>query len=104
MLQYRRRNSTAAPIQAHSHVPALVGLCNWSYDRNSRIDSRALRNILTSFSPDYIHLYLRIFNEASPQMLSSFIEYGNLDTAHIESIYHTLQERGYDLRDLNEIL
>ncbi len=105
MLQYRRRDAaTSQPMSSGNTVPALVGLCNWSYDRSRRVDSRILRDILTSFSPDHIHLYLRIFNEASPQMLTSFMEYAGLETSRVETIYRVLEERGYDLRDLNDLL
>jgi len=105
MLHYRRRNSNE-PIQVQQSVsvPALVGFCNYSYDRQNHIDRETLRNILSSFNEDYIYLYLRIFNEASSSMLHSFMELENINPQSLISIYRTLLDRGFDLRELNKIL
>jgi hypothetical protein len=103
MLQYRRRNQTTpAPERSMTPVHALVGLCNWSYDRDRRIDTQTLKNILGTFSPEHIYLYLRIFNEGSPRLLSSFIQYEHLDPSRVDAIYRLLRDQGYDLRELNE--
>ena len=105
MLQYRRRNSNEPlPVQQDSCVPGLVGFCNYSYECQSHIDTETLRNILLSFNENYIYLYLRIFNEATPTLLRSFMELENINSANIISIYQTLFNRGFDLRELNKIL
>ena len=105
MLHYRRRNrDEPLPMQQNNSVPALVGFCNYSYDRQNHIDRETLRNILLSFNEDYIYLYLRIFNEASSVMLRSFMELENINPQSLISIYRTLLDRGFDLRELNKIL
>ena len=105
MLHYRRRNSDEPmPVQQSSSVPALVGFCNYSYDRQFHIDTETLRNILLSFNENYIYLYLRIFNESSSSMLRSFMELENISPQSLISIYRTLLDRGFDLRELNKIL
>jgi len=104
MLQYRRRNSSAPAPQRDRSVPALVGLCNWSYDPSRHIDTDRLRRILSSYSPEYTHIYLRIFNEATPQMLATFLDVAQLDTSALATIYERLRQRGFDLRNLDEIL
>ena len=105
MLHYRRRNSTEPmPVRQGGSVHALVGFCNYSYDRRSHIDASTLRNILSSFDASYIYLYLRLFNEASPTLLRSFIERERIDVSAILNIYQILRERGYDLRELAPLL
>ena len=105
MLHYRRRNSTEpAPVQHGRAVHALVGFCNYSYDRRRHIDTSRLRAILSSFDEAYIYLYLRLFNEANPALLRSFLGQEDIDISIVANIYRTLQRRGYDLRDLRSIL
>jgi len=105
MLRYRRRNATEpVPVQRGRAVHALVGFCNYSYDRSRHVDTARLRAILSSFDENYIHLYLRLFNEANPPLLRSFLDRENIDRSRVANIYRILRERGYDLRDLRSIL
>ena len=105
MLHYRRRNSNEpAPVQCGRAVHALVGFCNYSYDRSKLIDTTRLHAILSSFDENYIYLYLRLFNEANPPLLRSFLLQENIDRTRVVNIYRILRERGYDLRDLRSIL
>ena len=105
MLYYRRRNATEpVPVQQGRAVHALVGFCNYSYDRRGQIDTQTLHVILSSFDESYIYLYLRLFNEANPAMLRSFMEREHILPSEVLNIYRTLRERGYDLRDLPALL
>ena len=105
MLHYTRRNATEpAPVQQGRSVHALVGFCNYSYDRRRHIDTSTLRTILSSFHESYIYLYLRLFNETNPTLLRSFMERENIEFSSVADIYRILQERGYDLRDLHSLL
>jgi len=105
MLHYRRRNSSEpVPTPQSRPVHALVGMCNYSYDRSGHIDTSMLRSLLSSFDESYIYLYLRIFNEANPSLLRSFMELERIDRSNVLGIYHILRERGYDLRDLPSLL
>ena len=105
MLHYRRRNSTEpVPTPQGSPVHALVGFCNYSYDRVGHVDTPMLRSLLLSFNESYIYLYLRIFNEANPALLRSFMEREQINPSNLMHIYHILRERGYDLRDLPSLL
>ena len=105
MLHYRRRNSTEPmPTPQSSPVHALVGFCNYSYDRRGHVDTPKLRALLSSFNESYIYLYLRIFNEANPALLRSFMEREQINPSNLLLIYRILQERGYDLRDLPSLL
>ncbi len=104
MFGYRRKDSSAQPPQKTVSIPALVTLCNYSYDPSRHIDTQTLRKILTTYSPKYTYLYLRIFNEASPRMIASFIHHVRLDPDNIRAIYERLRQREFALRPLDELL
>ena len=105
MLQYRRRNSTEpVPTPQGSPVHALVSFCNYSYDRSGHVNTSMLRSLLSSFNESYIHLYLRLFNEANPALIRSFMEHEHISRSNVLHIYHILNERGYDLRDIPSLL
>ena len=105
MLHYRRRNSDE-PVSTPQGRPvhALVGFCNYSYDRSGHVDTSMLRSLLSTFNESYIYLYLRIFNEANPDLLRSFMEHEHINRTDVLNIYDILRERGYDLRDLPSLL
>jgi len=99
MLQYRRRNSDMPiPSVVHTRNHPLLTFINWSYDRSKQIDSATLRNILLSFDENYIHLYLRLFNEIPSEVIHSFMTQENINKNTLDQIHHRLNNRGFDLR------
>jgi len=101
MLQYRRRNSSI-PLQprvASARHPLLT-YCNWTNHRSRHITEITLRSMLTSFQDKYIPFYLRMINETPRRVVDSFIEQEHLNSHILEDIYHILDNRGFDLRNL----
>ena len=102
MLQYRRRNSDMPiPSIVRTRNHPLLTFINWSYDRSRQIDSITLRTILSSFDENYIHLYLRLFNEIPREVIHSFLIQENLDKNILDQIHHRLSNRGFDLRSFS---
>ena len=101
MLYYRRRNSNEPLPKKRKHAHALVGLVNWSYDRKKHLNEEKLKELLLKVDDRYLHIYLRIINEASPAVLHSFMEKHNIDFSCIENIHKVLEEKGCDIRELS---
>ena len=101
MLQYRRRNSDM-PLLPRKNISRhpLLTYCNWSHDRSRHISELTLKDMLSRFQDRYIPFYLRIINETPRRVVDSFIEQEHLDSHILEEIYQTLDNRGFDLRDL----
>jgi len=99
MLNYRRRNSDMPmPTVTNTRNHPLLTFINWSYARSRQIDSLTLRNILSSFNENYIHLYLRLFNEIPTEVIHSFMTQENINKNTLDQIHHRLNNRGFDLR------
>jgi len=94
MLQYRRRNSDM-PIPTVTHIRnhPLLTYVNWSYDRTRQIDTLTLRSIFLNFNENYIHIYLRLFNEIPREVIHSFLIQENLDKNILDQIHHRLSNR-----------
>jgi hypothetical protein len=102
MLQYRRRNSDMPiPTVTYTRNHPLLTFINWSYVRNRQIDTLTLRSIFSNFNEDYIHIYLRLFNEIPREVINSFLMQENLNKNLLDQIHHRLNNRGFDLRSFS---
>ena len=98
MLYYRRRNSNESIPQTQTNRHPFLTYVNWSYDKNQHFDTEQLRNILSAYNERYANIYFRIFNEIPRDVVISFMEQENLDTAILTDIYGALSRLNLDLR------
>ena len=98
MLQYRRRNSTAAAPRRRSIRHPLLTYVNWSYDRSQHLDEERLRQLLREFDEAYGHIYMRLFNEIPRETLLSFMQQEGIEESRLDHIYRSMIHLGADLR------
>ncbi len=98
MLHYRRRNSNEPIPQIETNRHPFLTYVNWSYDKNQHFNTEQLRNMMSAYNEQYANIYLRIFNEIPRDVVESFMEQENLDTAVLADIYRALSQLNLDLR------
>ena len=98
MLQYRRRNSDEPIPQTQTNRHPFLTYVNWSYDKSQHFNTEQLRKMLSAYNERYANIYFRIFNEIPREVVESFIEQENLDTAVLADIYRALSRLNLDLR------
>ena len=98
MLHYRRRNSDEPLPEIKTNRHPFLTYVNWSYDKNQHFDTEQLRNMLSAYNERYVNIYFRIFNEIPRNVVESFMEQENLDTAILADIYRALSHLNLDLR------
>ncbi len=101
-MHYRKRNSKEPfPIVNKNPKHILLTYCNWSYAKNKHIDIQTLKEILTTFTENKIHFYLRIINETPIHVVYSFIKREELKKSDFKSIYDILKDRNFDLKEID---
>jgi len=100
MLQYRRRNSSAAAPTRRSIRHPLLTYVNWSYDRSQHLDAQKLSQLLSRFDETYGHIYMRLFNEVPRDIVLSFMQQEGIEENSLNHIYRSMNHLGADLRPL----